>query len=52
MEHQGVLVEAMSDDPDFEYLTVDSTVVGARQHGAALRYIWPFAAWDFLRGSR
>lgn len=26
--------EAMSDDPDFEYLIVDSTIVRAHQHAA------------------
>jgi hypothetical protein len=33
------IFEAMSDDPDFEYLIVDST-------------IWPFEAWDVPCGSR
>lgn len=28
------LFEAMSDDPDFEYLIVDSTIVRAHQHAA------------------
>jgi transposase len=28
------IFEAMSDDPDFEYLIVDSTIVRARQHAA------------------
>ncbi len=69
------IFEAMSDDPDFEYLIVDSTIVRAHQHAAgakkgglkikrkikrsaaraaawAPRYIWPFAAWDVLCGSR
>jgi putative transposase len=27
----------MSDDPDFEYLTVDSTVVRAHQHAAGAK---------------
>jgi putative transposase len=26
--------EAMSDDPDFEYLIVDSTIIRAHQHAA------------------
>src|SRR6266545_3092035 len=30
------IFEAMSDDPDFEYLIVDSTIVRAHQHAAAL----------------
>jgi transposase len=64
------IFEAMSDDPDFEYLIVDSTIVRAHQHSAgakkgglkirrsaaraarAPKYIWPFAAWDVLSGSR
>jgi len=29
--------EAMSDDPDFEYLIVDSTVVRAHQHAAGAK---------------
>ena len=28
------IFEAMSDDPDFEYLIIDSTVVRAHQHAA------------------
>src|SRR3974390_2400486 len=28
------IFEAMSDDPDFEYLIVDSTIVRAHQHAA------------------
>ena len=28
------IFEAMSDDPDFEYLSVDSTIVRAHQHAA------------------
>src|ERR1700757_555324 len=54
------IFEAMSDDPDFEYLIVDSTIVRAHQHAAgakkgglkirrsaacAARYTWPSAAW-------
>ena len=30
-------VEAMSDDPDFEYLIVDSTIVRAHQHAAGAK---------------
>jgi transposase len=30
------IFEAMSDDPDFEYLIVDSTIVRAHQYAAAL----------------
>jgi putative transposase len=30
----GRLFEAMADDPDFEYLIVDSTIVRAHQHAA------------------
>ncbi len=30
------IFEAMSEDPDFEYLIVDSTIVRAHQHAAAL----------------
>jgi hypothetical protein len=29
--------EAMSDDPDFEYLIVDSTIVRAHQHAAGAK---------------
>ena len=31
------IFEAMSDDPDFEYLIVDSTIVRAHQHAADLK---------------
>ena len=31
------IFEAMSDDPDFEYLIIDSTVVRAHQHAAGLK---------------
>lgn len=31
------LFEAMSDDPDFEYLIVDSTIVRAHQHAAGAK---------------
>jgi len=31
------IFEAMSDDPDFEYLIVDSTIVRAHQHAAGAR---------------
>lgn len=31
------IFEAMSDDPDFEYLIVDSTVVRAHQHAAGAK---------------
>ena len=31
------IFEAMSDDPDFEYLIVDSTIVRAHQHGAGAK---------------
>jgi hypothetical protein len=39
MEHQGCLVadQTMSDDPDFEYLIVDSTIVRAHQHAAGAK---------------
>jgi hypothetical protein len=29
--------EAMSDDPDFEYLVIDSTIIRAHQHAAGYR---------------
>ena len=38
--HKGVwrrIFEAMSDDPDFEYLIVDSTIVRAHQHAAGAK---------------
>jgi putative transposase len=39
---------AMSDDPDFEYLIVDSTIVRAHQHAAGAKKgglkIWRLAA--------
>jgi transposase len=31
------IFEAMSDDPDFEYLIVDSTIVRAHQHAAGAK---------------
>lgn len=31
------MFEAMSDDPDFEYLIVDSTIVRAHQHAAGAK---------------
>src|SRR5262249_39613940 len=40
MEHEGVwrrIFEAMSDDPDFEYLIIDSTIVRAHQHAAGAK---------------
>lgn len=40
MEHQGVwwrIFEAISDDPDFEYLIADSTIARARQHAAGAK---------------
>ena len=40
MEHQRCLVadfRGVSDDPDFEYLIVDSTIVRAHQHAAAAK---------------
>lgn len=40
MEQQGRLVaifEAMSDDPDFEYLIMDSTIVRAHQRAAGAK---------------
>jgi transposase len=40
MERQGVwqrIFEAMSDDPDFECLIVDSTIVRAHQHAAGAK---------------
>src|ERR1700730_7413344 len=33
----GRIFEAMSDDPDFEYLIVDSTIVRAHQHAAGAK---------------
>jgi len=33
----GGYFEAMSDDPDFEYLIVDSTIVRAHQHAAGAK---------------
>jgi putative transposase len=38
--HKGVwqrLFEAVSDDPDFEYLIVDSTIIRAHQHAAGAK---------------
>ena len=35
------IFEAMSDDPDFEYLIVDSTIVRAHQHAAGAKNVWP-----------
>ena len=40
VEPQGVwwrIFAAMSDDPDFEYLIVDSTIVRAHQHAAGAK---------------
>jgi hypothetical protein len=40
LEHQGCwwrIFEAMSDDPGFEYLIVDSTIVRAHQHAAGAK---------------
>jgi putative transposase len=37
---QGVwhrIFQAMSDDPDFEYLIVDSTIIRAHQHAAGAK---------------
>jgi len=31
------IFEALSDDPDFEYLIVDSTIVRAHQHGSGAK---------------
>ena len=31
------MFEAMSDDPDFEYLIIDSTIVRAHQHAAGAK---------------
>ena len=31
------LFKALADDPDFEYLIIDSTIVRAHQHGAGAR---------------
>jgi putative transposase len=31
------IFEALSDDPDFEYLIVDSTIVRAHQHAAGAK---------------
>ena len=31
------IFEAMSDDPDFEYLIIDSTIVRAHQHAAGAK---------------
>jgi hypothetical protein len=33
----ALIFEAMSDDPDFEYLIVDSTIVRAHQHAAGAK---------------
>jgi putative transposase len=35
------IFEAMSDDPDFEYLIVDSTIVRAHQHAAGAKEAAP-----------
>lgn len=58
------IFEAMSDDPDFEYLIVDSTIVRAHQNASgakkgglkikpleAPRSTWPYAAWANRSGS-
>jgi hypothetical protein len=40
LKHQGRLVSHLrggSDDPDFEYLIVDSTIVRAHQHAAGAK---------------
>jgi putative transposase len=42
VEHKGRLVSdvrAMSDDPDFEYLIIDSTIVRAHQHAAGAKKV-------------
>jgi putative transposase len=31
------IFEALSDDPDFEYLIIDSTIVRAHQHAAVAK---------------
>jgi hypothetical protein len=31
------IFEAMSDDPDFEYLILDSTIIRAHQHAAGAK---------------
>jgi transposase len=31
------IFEARSDDPDFEYLIVDSTIIGAHQHASGAK---------------
>jgi hypothetical protein len=36
-ETQDRVFEAMSDDPDFEYLIIDSTIVRAHQHAAGAK---------------
>ncbi len=41
MEPQGVwrrLFAAMSDDPDFEYLIVDSTIIRGHQHASGVKW--------------
>jgi putative transposase len=38
--HKGVwwrIFAAMSDDPDFEYLIVDATIIRAHQHASAAK---------------
>ena len=39
-QHKGIwwrIFAAMSDDPDFEYLIVDSTVIRAHQHASGAK---------------
>jgi putative transposase len=45
------IFEAMSDDPDFEYLIFDSTIICAHQHASGAKKgglkikPWPLARW-------
>jgi hypothetical protein len=39
----------MSDDPDFEYLIVDSTIIRAHQHAARSMYEWQKVHPEFLQ---
>lgn len=39
------LFAAMSDDPDFEYLNVDSTIVRAHQHAAGAKKGLKIGPW-------
>ena len=40
LQHKGIwwrIFETMSDDPDFEYLIIDSTIIRAHQHAAGAK---------------